>query len=185
MLAGLTALAASHLPGVDHARVTLMTEDDVIRCPAANDGHPLVLDNVQRGCGQGPCLDASTEHHVVRIDDLTGQSRWPAFTARAADATPVRAILTLPVLRDGSSSATLNLYADRRRALDARTGPPGHSRSPRSTVINQAETLLMRDFDMDGAQAYALLVKLAKQQNDSIEAVARQVVAADGPSGRN
>ncbi len=43
----------------------------------------------------------------------------------------------------------------------------------------------MRDFDVDGAQAYALLVKLAKQQNDSIEAVARQVVAADGPSGRN
>ncbi|MDY6871776.1 MAG: GAF and ANTAR domain-containing protein [Actinomycetota bacterium] len=204
VLAGLTALAVSHLPGVDHASVTLMTEDDVVRCLAATDGHPLALDNVQRGCGQGPCLDAATEHRVVRVDDLTAQSRWPAFTARAADTTPVRAILALPVFRDGRSSATLNLYADCPHALDARTDSAGaivaahvaeamtavhrtrsHGRSPRSTVINQAKTLLMRDFDVDVAQAYALLVKLAKQQNDSIEAVARQVVAADGPSGRN
>uniref|UniRef100_A0A5Q5CAA5 Response regulator receiver and ANTAR domain protein n=1 Tax=Mycobacterium sp. (strain JLS) TaxID=164757 RepID=A0A5Q5CAA5_MYCSJ len=204
VLAGLTALAVSHLPGVDHASVTLMADDDDIRCLAATDGHPLVLDNVQRGCGQGPCLDAATEHRVVRADDLTDESRWPAFTAKSVDATPVRAILALPVFRDGRSSATLNLYADRPRGLDARTESSGaivashvaeamtaayrtrsHGRSPRSTVINQAKTLLMRDFDVDVAQAYALLVKLAKQQNDSIEAVARQVVAADGPSGRN
>lgn len=204
VLAGLTALAMSHVPGVDHASVTLMTDGDDIRCLAATDGYPLMLDNVQRGCRLGPCLDAATEHRVVRVDDLTDEARWPAFTAKAVGATPVRAILALPVFRDGRSSATLNLYADRPRGLDARTESSGaivashvaeamtaahrtrsHGRSPRSTVINQAKTLLIRDFDVDVAQAYALLVKLAKQRNDSIEAVARQVVAADGPSGRN
>jgi GAF domain-containing protein len=204
VLAGLTALAVAHVPGVDHASVTLMTEDAVIRCLAATDGHPLVLDNIQRGLLQGPCFDAATAHRVVRVDDLSRETRWPLFTVKALAATPVRAVLALPVFRDGRSPVALNLYADRPRALDARSEaagaivashvaeamttaqrPRSHGRSPRSAIINQAKTMLMRDFDVDVAQAYALLVKMAKQQNDSIEAVARQVVATDGPSGCN
>ena len=35
----------------------------------------------------------------------------------------------------------------------------------------------MSRFSIDVAQAFALLVKLAKQQNDSIEAVARELVS--------
>ncbi|KUI37394.1 response regulator receiver protein [Mycobacterium sp. IS-1496] len=199
VLAGLTALAVSHVPGVDHASVTFLAEDIAIRCLAATDGHPLVLDNLQRGFRQGPCFDAATEHRVVRVDDLTDESRWPAFTAKAVAATPVRAILALPVFRDGRSPVALNLYADRPGALDGHSEasgaivashvaeamtaahrPRAHGRSPRSTVINQAKTLLMRDFEVDVAQSFALMVKLAKQQHVSIEAVARALVSGDG-----
>ncbi|TFV57060.1 ANTAR domain-containing protein [Mycobacterium sp. PS03-16] len=210
VLASITTLAVEQLPGVHHAGVTLVepatedgdvdsTEDGrVIRCLAATDGHPLVLDNIVRGCGQGPCLDTITGHRLIRSDDLTVESRWPQFTAKAIICTPVRAILSLPVFRDGRPPVALNLYSDRAGAFDARAEASGalvaahvaeamnaaHRRHPvrsaRSQIITEAKAMIMAQRDVDVAQAFAILVQMAKQQNESIESVARQVVARNG-----
>ena len=48
----------------------------------------------------------------------------------------------------------------------------------RADAIHDATSLLMEQFDLDAGQAIARLVRVAKQQNDSIEAVARTCVAA-------
>ena len=61
--------------------------------------------------------------------------------------------------------------------LRAEPGRRKSVRSARTDAINEAKNLLMRRFSIDVAQAFALLVKLAKQQNDSIEAVARELVS--------
>ncbi|MGE2713007.1 GAF and ANTAR domain-containing protein [Mycolicibacterium litorale] len=195
-LVGLTTFAVEHTTGADHAGVTLVTDDDVIRCLAASDGQPLVLDNIQRGYRQGPCLDAATHCQVLRVDDLASDTRWPHFSAKAVRTTPVRAILAFPVFHDGNTHAALNLYADRAGAFDADAEEMGamiaariaealtmqerqtlRVPSPRTDVITEAKTLLMRRFSLDVAQAFALLVKLAKQENASIEAVARALVS--------
>lgn len=195
-LAALTALAVEQVPAVDHAGVTLVTEGDIVRCLAATDGHPLVLDNIQRGCGQGPCLDAATSRQIFGIADLEAERRWPRFTAKAVASTPVRALLAFPVFDGGDTYAALNLYADRPGTLDSRTQEAGAMiaariaetltagqgrgksvRAARTDAINEAKNLLMSRFSIDVAQAFALLVKLAKQQNDSIEAVARELVS--------
>lgn len=63
-----------------------------------------------------------------------------------------------------------NRVADRPRRHSRRYG--------RADVIHDATTLLMEQFDLDAGQAVALLVKVAKQQTDSIEAVARRCIAA-------
>lgn len=199
-LAALTTLAVEQVPGIDHAGVTLVTGGDIVRCLAATDGHPLVLDNIQRGCGEGPGLEAATSRQMFGIDDLTAESRWPRFTAKAVASTPVRALLALPVFDPGfgdDTYAALNLYADRPWALDSRAQAAGamiaarvaetltagrgrrrSARSARTDAINEAKNLLMRRFGIDVAQAFALLVKLAKQQGDSIETVARELVSA-------
>ncbi|BCI51014.1 transcriptional regulator [Mycolicibacterium litorale] len=197
-LTGFTSLAVEYIAGVDHAGVTLVTNGGIMRCLAATDGHPLVLDNIQRTYGQGPCLDAAAGQQTFRIDDMASEERWPAFAAKAVACTPVRSVLAYPVFTDGSTYAALNLYADRTGRLDARAEAEGALiasrissflkadrvrtrpvRSSRSDVIAAAKTLLMRRFSIDVAQAFALLVKLAKQENDSIEAVARTLVSGN------
>jgi hypothetical protein len=54
----------------------------------------------------------------------------------------------------------------------------GSRRYGRSEVIQDAATLLMKQFDLDAAQAVAALVQVSKQQNDSMEAAARLLVGA-------
>jgi hypothetical protein len=78
----LAAAAVSHLDGADHASVTVVDDGDVIRCLAATDEHPLVLDKIQRSCRQGPCLDAATDQRAFRVDDLAAERRWPGLTPR-------------------------------------------------------------------------------------------------------
>ncbi|KUI24972.1 response regulator receiver protein [Mycobacterium sp. IS-1742] len=198
-LSALTRLAVEHAAGVDHAGVTLVTDGDVIRCLACSDAHPLVLDNIQRGCGQGPCLDAATSGHPLAVDDLASESRWPSFTSRAVTSTPVRAMLTVPVFQDGDTHAALILYADHVGSLDARAKAVGETVAARIAevltsersrglwvsslhpdVIAEAKALLMRRFSIDVAQSFAMLVKLAKHQHVSIERVARALVSGDG-----
>jgi AmiR/NasT family two-component response regulator len=43
-------------------------------------------------------------------------------------------------------------------------------------VIGQAETVLRRRYDLDAADAYALLVKVSEQQNRSLNSVALAVI---------
>jgi hypothetical protein len=59
----------------------------------------------------------------------------------------------------------------------------GDRRYGRSEVIHDAATLLMKQFDLDAAQAVAVLVKVSKQQNDSIEAAARLCIGDSGGQG--
>jgi ANTAR domain len=49
----------------------------------------------------------------------------------------------------------------------------------RADAIYDATSLLMEQFGLDAGQAVARLVRVSKQQNDSIEAAARMCLAAD------
>ncbi len=48
----------------------------------------------------------------------------------------------------------------------------------RTEAICEATSLLMEEYHLDAAQAVAQLVKVSKEQNDSLEAAARMCVAA-------
>lgn len=194
-LGDITMLAVQIFPGIDHAGITCVGDGGVIRSLAATDGHPLVLDNVARRVREGPGLTAAVDGRSCRADDLTEDGRWPAFARQALTSTPVRAAVAVPVSLGGEVRAALNLYADHAGELEdglevtaerlARhigllmTGQPRRG-SARRDVINQAKLLLMERFGADVAQAYSLLVAMAKEQHDSIESVARLLVAG-GP----
>jgi GAF domain-containing protein len=194
-LGDITMLAVRLLPGIDHAGITCVGDGGVIRSLAATDGHPLVLDNVARRVQEGPSLSAAVDRRPYRADDLTGDARWPTFSRHAVVSTPVRAAVVVPLSLGGEMRAALNLYADHAGGLDDGVEGTaellarhigllmtGQSRrgSARRDVINQAKLLLMERFGADVAQAYSLLVAMAKEQHDSIESVARLLVAG-GP----
>ncbi|BBX35448.1 GAF domain-containing protein [Mycolicibacterium mageritense] len=112
ILAKIVMAAAEQLPAVDHAGVALFGESGVIRSLAATDGDALMLDHVQRLCGQGPGYQSAADGRAVHVDDLSVEKRWPAFVEQASALTPIRSILMFPLLADGGDSAVLAMSAD-------------------------------------------------------------------------
>jgi GAF domain/ANTAR domain len=202
VLARITASSVERIPAVDHAGITLIERDGVIRSLAGTDGYALVLDNIQRRFHEGPCYDSATDRRPYLMADLERDDRWPQFAAKALASTPVRTIAAIPIL-DEDGYAALNLYADRPGALgdrcismgavfarqlaDVMTSPRGRKallkRSPRVDTIGQAKMLLMRRFGLDTAQALSLLVRLSKEHNDSMESVARHLIESEDTGG--
>jgi hypothetical protein len=198
-LSTITALTVDLIPPVHHTGITLIEASGVIRSLGATDGHPLVLDNLQRRFFEGPCYDSAQDQRPYTVPDLEREPRWSMFVEKAVKCTPVRSILAIPLAVDDGARAALNLYANKADAFDESATAMGVvfgrrltqvMRSPsgrrllrgyahRSDVIGQAKQWLVRRFDLDVAQAVSLLVQLSKEQHDSIEAVARQVLAAD------
>lgn len=111
--------AVAAIEGADHAGVTLVQDDFALRSLAATDVHPLVLANIARRRRQGPYFGLVADRRPVRVDDLTGDDRWPDFAADAAT-TPVRSLLAQNILHDRGSCAVFTLYGDRPAAFDAR-----------------------------------------------------------------
>lgn len=119
-LDALAMRAVETIDGADHAGVTLV-QGRAIKCLAATDVHPLLLTNLQRRHRQGPCLDLTAEHRLIRVDDLGVESRWPDFGAHAVASTPVRSLLAQRVVPTGDAYAVFTLYADRPGVFDSRT----------------------------------------------------------------
>ncbi|MGY4646505.1 GAF and ANTAR domain-containing protein [Mycobacterium sp. URHB0021] len=199
ILSTITALAVDLIPPVHHAGITLIEASGVIRSLGATDGHPLVLDNLQRRFLEGPCYHSAHDQRPYAVPDLEREPRWSMFIEKALRSTPVRSILAIPLSDDDTAHAALNLYADKANAFDESATAMGLvfgrqltrvMRSPsgrkivrgsahRSDVVGQAKQRLMHRFDLDVAQAVSVLVQLSTEQHDSLEAVARLLLAGD------
>ena len=62
---------------------------------ACSDPVAAKVDAVQYELGNGPCLHAMRDGHVVRIEDTAAKARWPEFERRAASH-GIRSCLALP-----------------------------------------------------------------------------------------
>jgi serine phosphatase RsbU (regulator of sigma subunit) len=103
-------LAVDTIPGCDHAGVSLVRGKRIVT-PAASDDVPPAVDRIQDESDQGPCLDAIREAEVYLTEDLCTESRWPAFSARAAEETGIRSILSFRLFVQEDTLCALNLYA--------------------------------------------------------------------------
>lgn len=68
------------------------------------------LDAIQHRYADGPCITAAREQVVVRVGDVRGDARWPAYHAAVAER-GVRSILAVPFDLRGEASAALNIYS--------------------------------------------------------------------------
>src|SRR4051812_32739108 len=78
--------------------------------PADRFGH--TLEDLQYAVGEGPTWQAARTGHAVTVPDLTAAAatrRWPAF-APAAARTRARAVIAVPLCRDGVSVGALTGY---------------------------------------------------------------------------
>jgi hypothetical protein len=80
---------------------------------AATDGPASVLEDLQFTLGEGPCMTSSITGRPVLESDigLTGDARWPAFTAGALNA-GVRAVFAFPLQVGGIRLGVLDIYRD-------------------------------------------------------------------------
>jgi serine phosphatase RsbU (regulator of sigma subunit) len=117
-------LAVVTIRGCDHAGVSML-DGSRVETSAASDGVPELVDRIQYGSGQGPCLSALWEHGVFQADDLSTETRWPDFSARAAAETGIHSILSYRLFLGESTFGSLNLYSARAGAFDERSRAAG------------------------------------------------------------
>jgi hypothetical protein len=193
--------AVSLVDGCDHAGVTVVDELSVTTRVATDD---LIArgDRLQSEFGEGPCLDAVRHHDVVISQHLGSDRRWPRWAPLASQELGITSIVSLLLYAHGHSYATLNLYGERTGGFSSgdlatahtlaahlanlvEAGLPGdeavRGAARGSTVIGQAEGLLMAWLDIDEHQAFSYLRRLALRSNQELSVIAGEMVRTRVP----
>lgn len=76
-----------------------------MRTAAAIGDYPVLLDKIQQRHCAGPYLSAAWEHHVIRINDVAADQRWPSYCSDAVKETPIRSILSVQLFADRGNRA--------------------------------------------------------------------------------
>ncbi|MEE3852146.1 GAF and ANTAR domain-containing protein [Gordonia sp. LSe1-13] len=192
--------AVEHVPGTDHAGVLVVDakarEYETI---APTDDIMIHLDLLQKETEQGPCVEAAWEHHMVRVDDIATDPRWPELSARTLAETPARSSMSFHLFSHQGTIGALNLFSDQVNAFDGdaeevglvyathaslalfRARQQGDFRSALASrdLIGQAKGMIMERFKIDAVQAFELLRRLSQDTNTPLIDVARQVIDAE------
>jgi transcriptional regulator with GAF, ATPase, and Fis domain len=198
LLSELTQNAVSAMPGARYAGITVASRNGKVRTAAATDRYPVLLDEIQQRHEEGPSLSAAWEHHIIRIDDMRLEKRWPAY-CRDARETPVRSIISFQLFADHNTTGALNFYAEQPKAFDEDAAEMGlilathaavawnmvkrdeqfRSALASRDIIGQAKGMIMERFKIDALQAFELLKRLSQSSNTALAVVARQLVESE------
>jgi GAF domain-containing protein len=193
-----------HVPGCQYAGITLAHKDKKVTSAAATHRYPVVLDAIQNQHAEGPCLAAAWEHHMMRVDDLNLDRRWPRYRRCALEQTPIRSILSYELFVDGSAMAALNFYADAPRAFGDESLELGgifathvalawsmmrrqdqfRSALASRDTIGQAKGVVMERFNLDAVEAFELLTRLSQQSNRKVIDIAKALIDSEHPLKR-
>jgi transcriptional regulator with GAF, ATPase, and Fis domain len=191
-----------HIPAADYAGVTIVSRRDRVETPAATHAHPRTLDLLQQKHGQGPCMDAATEHEIVYLRDLETDRRWPQFQRDALSQSPIRSILSFQLFTTRFTCGALNIYSDTANAFEqvsrdlgrvfaahaaivwtsVQQGEQFQSALASRDIIGQAKGMIMERYDLDAGQAFELLRKLSQNENIRIADIARKLIEKDHPA---
>lgn len=201
VLADLTVSALGAMPGAQYAGITLASRDGTVHSPSATGRYPALLDEIQQRHEQGPCLSAAWEQHLIRIDDMNSEKRWPYYCKHALLETPIRSVISFQLFADHNHMGALNFYADKPRAYDKEAAEMGYILASHTAVawsmlrrdeqfrsalasrdiIGQAKGMIMERFKIDAVQAFELLKRLSQSSNTPLAAVAHQLVEFEQP----
>lgn len=194
-LRAIVAAAIDLITPVEWAGVSVVRGRQVV---SEAPSHDLVteLDELQNSLGEGPCLSAIHEHHMVRITNFGKPGLpWPRFTAAAADR-GVCSMLSLRLFVRQETLGALNLYAPEPDAFSADTeiladliaqhaaialagATNEHHLNAALTnrdIIGQAKGILMQRNGVTAQQAFDLLVRTSQDTNLKVTDVARWLV---------
>jgi len=190
-----------HVTGSQYAGITLAEKSKSVSSVVATHRYPMVLDAIQNRYGEGPCLAAAWEHHVMRIADLAADQRWPRYRRHALQQTPIRSILSFELYVDGSSMSALNFYAERPQAFNEESVELGtvyathialawsimrrqdqfRSALASRDIIGQAKGVIMERFNLDAVEAFELLTRVSQQSNTRLVDVAAALIDSEHP----
>jgi hypothetical protein len=192
----LTDSAARFVPGAQSAGITVATPDGKIETVSSTHPTAELMDDLQRRYQEGPCLAAAWDSNVMRIDDMSAETRWPQFCDGALRESDVRSVLAYQLFAERSRRGALNFYADRADAFDDASAEMSlvvathtalawnaldQTRQFRSAlasrdVIGQAKGIVMERYRIDAVSAFDLLKRLSQESNSPVADVAEQIV---------
>jgi transcriptional regulator with GAF, ATPase, and Fis domain len=198
VLGELTQASVGAMPGAAHAGITLASRNGKVHTAAATSRYPALLDEIQQRHEEGPCLSAAWEHHVIRIDDMAHEKRWPAY-CREAKETPIRSAVSYQLFADRNNMGALNFYAEAPHAFDEDAVEMGlilathtalawnmvqrdeqfRSALASRDIIGQAKGMIMERFKIDAVQAFELLKRLSQSSNTALATVSRQLAESE------
>jgi ANTAR domain/GAF domain len=190
-----------HVPGCQYAGISLAGKSNAIISVVATHRYPIILDAIQNRHGEGPCVAATWEHHMMLVDDLGVDRRWPRYRRCALAQTPIRSILSYELCVDDATVAALNFYADAPRAFGDESRELGTvfasyvalawsmmrrqdqllSALGSRDTIGQAKGVLMERFNLDAVEAFELLTRLSQQSNTKVIDIAKALIDSEHP----
>ena len=110
--------AVRTIDGAEYAAITIKRGEQSYRTVAATGKLPLMVDAIQYEAGTGPCVEALEDHHVVRVDNLATDDRWPGMSDRTAASTDAVSMMSHRLfLEDDDTLGALNLYSSKEGAF--------------------------------------------------------------------
>lgn len=199
VLGELTESGVSYISVAQHAGITIASREGKLHTAAATSEYPALLDKFQQLSGEGPCLSAAWEQHIIKIDDVETEQRWPVYCRDTREKTPIRSIMAFQLYADHQTMGALNFYSERAYAFDAEAVESGlivathaalawnllrrdeqfRSALASRDIIGQAKGMLMERFKIDAVQAFEVLKRLSQNSNTPLVDVAQELVTAD------
>ncbi|TKJ29880.1 hypothetical protein A6V29_19175 [Blastococcus sp. CCUG 61487] len=149
-----TTLAEVTVAGTIGAGVTLV-DDHGKRSRASSNQAVEEADGLQYELDEGPCLTAWRSRQLVRIDDTTTDTRWPAWST-AVTAVGVRSVLSAALVAGDEAIGAIKVYSDRPDNYDA------HAERVMSLFAQQAAILLANTQSLQQAR------RLSRQLTDAL-----------------
>ena len=153
-----TRLAAVTIPGTAGAGVTLVDARGH-RTTAASDPLVTEADTLQYQFNSGPCLSAWREQVTVRIDHVDTETRWPRWTAAAAEL-GISSMVSLPLVAGDTSVGAIKVYSYEDGVYDA------HAEQVLGLFAEQAAVLLVNMLTLADARRLSAQLTEALQRRD-------------------
>jgi GAF domain-containing protein len=118
-LALISSLARETIPGSTGAGVSIVDEHNK-RSSGSTDERVRAADVLQYELEEGPCLAATAEHGLVRIDDLAEDRRWPRWSESVL-VLGLRSAMSTALVAGSRSLGAIKVYADQPRVFDQRS----------------------------------------------------------------
>jgi transcriptional regulator with GAF, ATPase, and Fis domain len=189
------SLCAEAVGSCELASISVL-EDGELHSLATSDESLLVVDQLQRAFGEGPCYEALRSHEASVSGDLGADPRWPSWGERAVAEAGVRSLLSYCLFSRDGSAGTLTLYGTRSDAFDhedllegqvlaahAAVALATHYKErqlqgalERRTVIGQATGILIERFGLSPDQAFAVMRRVSQHHNVKLHVIAQHLV---------
>lgn len=195
-------LSLDAIPSGEVAGITMLVEGRPRTAVFTDEAAPEI-DATQYETGNGPCLDAFRHKQVYRIDDVSEDQHWPAFSEAAATH-GFGSVMSVPLVAGHEGIGALNFYSRTVQAFSDDDAQVGIAFATQAAMllassqaywdadqlhtdmattmeswatIEKAKGILMGTHSCSEEEALQILVRTAQRQNRKLPETAEELVA--------
>jgi GAF domain-containing protein len=178
-----------------YAGIALAARGGHFEIIAATDPVVETLYQTQADNGDGPMLTALAGRTTVAVHDVTTETRWPGWQAKAADL-GIGSVLHIPMVTHERTVGALSLFNTKPHAFGDDDEAIAYILAQHACVavatalqdenlaqaidarrlVGQAMGILMERFDVDGDRAFAILRRYSQDTNTKLRDVAQHLI---------